>query len=135
MADAPQALLNDHLAAIRKEAKKKGTPAVIPDRLPVPLVLESDAPCQVKLNSLALPYRLTRQTRMSPAASLPTRSKFDMPGWNRNKHRRSCVREWMVQKTSVGVQERPGCGEATVQMTHQRRGCFGGVHDGAYRSN
>lgn len=35
--------------------QKKGAPAVIPDRLQVPLVLESDAPCQVKLNSLASP--------------------------------------------------------------------------------
>ncbi len=43
LADALQALLDEYLMVLREEAKKKGTAAVLPDRLQVPLVIESDA--------------------------------------------------------------------------------------------
>ena len=76
LAEALQALLDEHLAALREEAQKKGTPAVIPDRLQVPLVMESDAPCRVKLNTLAVQYHLTRQTLCTEKNSAPSGEKI-----------------------------------------------------------
>jgi hypothetical protein len=76
LADALQALLDDHLTALREEAKKKGTAAVLPDRLQVTLVIESDAPCQVKLNSLAVHYHLTRQTLCAQEGAAPSGEKI-----------------------------------------------------------
>ena len=76
LADALQVLLDEHLTALREEAQKKGTPAVIPDRLQVPLVMESDVPCRVKLNTLAVQYHLTRQTLCTEESSAPSGEKI-----------------------------------------------------------
>jgi hypothetical protein len=56
--------------------KKKSTAAVIPDRLQVPLVIESDFPCPVKLYGLAVPTPPDVANPLPEKTSPPSREKI-----------------------------------------------------------
>ena len=76
LAEALQRLLDAYLQGLRDKARENGTAPVIPDQVQVPLVIESDAPCQVKLSTLAICYRLIRTTLSAGQDDVPQDEKI-----------------------------------------------------------